>query len=217
MIDKPDALGLVRRHHIAGHDHLVRFAVTDQAFQPLRCPVSRNQSKIDFRGSKGGTVARDSNIAGTRHFATTAQGKTVDHGDGWFGKVPQGLDGIVSKFLANHAAARTGKFRDIGPSDEGVRFGALPFQRRLGGRPRDHEHPDVIGGFHPSANRLERGHHFGVEGVQFVGSVNGHASKKTDVVVFADGVKVDLDHVAFGRVHGQGQPPLLLHVIAGVQ
>jgi hypothetical protein len=73
---------------------------------------------------------------------------------------------------------------------------------------------DLIGRLHPIAHGLEGGQDFVVEGVQFVRSVDGHAGDETEVVLIADGVQVDLHHVALWGVHGRTEGSPLLDVIA---
>ena len=52
---------------------------------------------------------------------------------------------------------------------------------------------------------------------KFVGAINGHASKKSEVLFLTDGVELNLHHIAFRCVHDLTEPPLLLDVIAGLQ
>ena len=96
-------------------------------------------------------------------------------------------------------------------------LGPLTLGRWIGRGTRDHQDAHLIGRFHPGADRLERSHHIGVQGVQFVGAVNGHAGKESEVCLFAERVELDLHHIAFRGVHGLTEPSLLLDVIAPLQ
>ena len=87
----------------------------------------------------------------------------------------------------------------------------------IGWCPGDHQHTHIVPFLDPCTDRFERGHHVGIECVQFVGPVDGHAGHETKVVLIADGVKFKGHHIAFRWVHEITDQVLLLHLIADLQ
>ena len=217
MIHKADSVGFFGGNHVPGHDHLVRLSVSNKSLKSLRRTVSRDEAQIDLRRAEGGAVAGDSNIARTGHFATSSKGETIDHGDGRFAQVPQGLNRIVSETFSNHGAAGACEFSDVGSSHKGVRLGPFSFGRRVGRCTRYHQNTHVVGFLHPSADGFERRHHVGVQGVEFVGPVDGEACDVSELLFIADRMKVDLHNVALRWLHGATEGSPLLDVIAVVQ
>ena len=162
MIHKADSAGFFGGNHVPGHDHLVRLSVSNKSLKSLRRTVSGDEAQIDLRRAEGGAVAGDSNIARTGDFATAAKSKTIDHGDGRFAQVPQGLNRVVSETFSNHGAVGACKFSDVGSSHKGVRLGPFSFGRGVGRCTRYHQNTHVVGALHPSADGFERRHHVGV-------------------------------------------------------
>ena len=98
-----------------------------------------------------------------------------------------------------------------------MRLGSFAFRRGIGRRTGDHQDAYMVAFLHPGTDGLERGHHLGVQGVEFVRAVNGHAGEKSDICIVADGVEVDFHHIARWRVHERTEQTLLLDVIAQPQ
>ena len=143
---------------------------------------------------------------GTCTFASS-ESKPVDHGDGRLAEVPQRLNGVVPKPFSNHFTSSTCEFGDVGPATKAWGLARFPSGGGLGMRRRPRA-PRFIGRFHPIAHGLERHQHIGVQGIQFVRTVDGHAGDESEVVLFADRMQFQLHDVALWGVHG----PLKVHL-----
>ena len=96
-------------------------------------------------------------------------------------------------------------------------FGSLSFWGWIWGSARDDQDPYIVRFFHPSTHGFQGRHDLGVQGVQFVGPVDRHACKESDVFLFVEGMKVNGHDLAGGGVHGLTYIAPVLHFIVAVQ
>src|SRR5215831_3874586 len=78
LVDKPDAIGLLRADGLSGQNELERAALSDQPRQPLRAAAAGKQPQLDLGLAELRVL--DGDTDGARHcrLATAAQRKAVD-------------------------------------------------------------------------------------------------------------------------------------------
>ena len=216
MIDHANACRFLSVDVFTRHDQFVGFPVANQAFEALRRTVARNQSEIDFRCAEHGSRAGDSYVARAGHFTSASQGKTIDHGDGWFGQSPEGLYSIVGKLDANFFAPSAQEFGDVSTCHKRMWFRPFPLGGCVGLGSCDDEASNLIVGLDPRTGRLQVIHHFFVQSVEFVRAVDGEDSEPTKGAFIVNRVKIKKEHIAFWRVHDSTQEGNLHQPIAWV-
>jgi len=159
---------------IPAHQHFEGAGPADPLNQPLCTAVSGNQAQIDFGLTQAGGGDRYAEVAGHGQFQTATEGKTVDScqnrlgggGDGVHDAVPGG--GQIAGFVGSVM----GKFGHIGTGSKGLVARTGQDDRMYGGIGHGHGHR--LFNFQESPS---------VEGVEFVGAVDGDVRQGTVVFV----------------------------------
>src|SRR5712664_1195238 len=81
VIDQPDAQCFLRRNHLTSKAEFMRDALAAQPRQPLRSTIAGKNPEFHFRLSEFCRFAGDSNGAGKRKLASSAQRKSIDRAD----------------------------------------------------------------------------------------------------------------------------------------
>src|ERR1700676_1040322 len=127
LIDKPDAIGLLRADHLAGQYELERPALADQPRQPLCSAAAGKESQRDLRLAELRPIHRDPDGARHRGLATATERKAVD---GRHHRLAQILDEIEHRLAEAAGLFRFDRGRPRELAD--VRTGAEGFVARSG-------------------------------------------------------------------------------------
>src|SRR6266436_1595486 len=174
LVHQANAIGFLRADDFAGQDELQCAAFPDQPRKTLRSAISRHYADLHFGLTEPRSFRGDSNRAGHRQFAATAERKTIHSSDDRlsevFNEVRERLAG--SRFLFRRERGVVGHFAD-------VRAG----RKRLVPRSRENDstHLGIIAGV------FERGSQFGngfrIQSVQYFGPADGHIGNRALLLV----------------------------------
>ena len=179
---------------IPADQHFEGAGPADPLNQPLGATITGNQAQINFGLTQAGGGDRYAEVAGHGQFQTATEGKAVDSCQNRFGGGGDGVHDAVtgSGQIAGFVGCVMGKFGHIGTGSKGLVARTGQDDCMHGGIGHGHGH---------GLFNFQEGP--AVEGVEFVGAVDGDVRQGT-VVFVADILHGCLDKKDAGKNDGRG-------------